>query len=76
MMHERLIERRVASRLVRNRSWRCVKCGALLGIRCGAHVKFRYKQAAYAVSGSAFVVVTVCRICGKENHLSQRDPPQ
>lgn len=56
--------------------WRCKECDTLLGVRTGARLHLRYKQAQYIVDGSDFSVIAVCRSCFTVNDRStSKSPP-
>jgi len=42
------------------RSWRCTRCGTLLGVERGGRLHLKYKAAQYLVEGS---VTAVCHRC-------------
>ena len=44
------------------RSWRCTRCGTLLGVERGGRLHLKYKAAQYLVEGS---VTAVCHRCNE-----------
>ena len=51
--------------------WKCVACGALLGVEVGDHMNLRHKKAQYVVDGSDYNVIAVCRKCLTVNERSR-----